>query len=218
VSPFEFIPVAEETGLIVPIGEWVLAEALAQTQRWRSELRGAADLTIAVNLSAIQLLAPDLLPAVSAALATSGIPASAVHLEITESVVMNDVERSIETLRSLRTSGVALSVDDFGTGYSSLSYLKQLPVTALKIDRSFVDGLGGDGQHDPSIVDAVVSLARALGLGVVAEGVETRGQLSALQRLGAERAQGYLWSKPMPADDVPAWLARHAAALPAAHP
>jgi diguanylate cyclase (GGDEF)-like protein len=207
VSPAEFIPVAEEAGLIVPIGAWVLTEALAQTQRWRTELPGAADLTIAVNLSASQLLAPDLLHAVSAALRASGIPASAVHLEITESVVMNDVERSIATLQALRSNGVALSVDDFGTGYSSLSYLKQLPVTTLKIDRSFVDGLGGDGQHDPSIVDAVISLARALDLGVVAEGVETRGQHVALQRLGAERAQGYLWSKPMPAADVPAWLA-----------
>jgi EAL domain-containing protein (putative c-di-GMP-specific phosphodiesterase class I) len=191
----------------VPIGAWVLTEALAQTQRWRTELPGAADLTIAVNLSASQLLAPDLLHAVSAALRASGIPASAVHLEITESVVMNDVERSIATLQALRSNGVALSVDDFGTGYSSLSYLKQLPVTTLKIDRSFVDGLGGDGQHDPSIVDAVISLARALDLGVVAEGVETHGQHVALQRLGAERAQGYLWSKPMPATDVPAWLA-----------
>jgi diguanylate cyclase (GGDEF)-like protein len=207
VSPLEFIPVAEETGLIVPIGEWVLAQALAQTQAWRTELPGAADLTIAVNLSASQLLAPDLLRAVSATLTSSGIPASAVHLEITESVVMDDVERSIATLDSLRSSGVALAVDDFGTGYSSLSYLKQLPVTTLKIDRSFVDGLGGDGRRDPSIVDAVVSLARALRLGVVAEGVETRGQLGALQRLGADRAQGYLWAKPMPAPDVPAWLA-----------
>ncbi|MCW2612718.1 MAG: hypothetical protein JWM15_3964 [Cryptosporangiaceae bacterium] len=212
VSPAEFIPVAEETGLIVPIGEWVLAEALAQVQTWRTELPGAADLTIAVNLSASQLLAPDLLRSVSAALTTSGIPASAVHLEITESVVMNEVERSIATLQSLRSRGVALAVDDFGTGYSSLSYLKQLPVTTLKIDRSFIDGLGADGEQDPSIVDAIVSLAGALGLGVVAEGVETRGQLSALQRLDADRAQGYLWSKPMPAADVPAWLVRCAAA------
>jgi diguanylate cyclase (GGDEF)-like protein len=210
VSPAEFIPVAEETGLIVPIGEWVLAEALAQTQTWRTELPGAADFTIAVNLSASQLLSPALLRSVSTALATSGIPASAVHLEITESVVMNDVERSIATLQALRSRGVALAVDDFGTGYSSLSYLRQLPVTTLKIDRSFVDELGEDSEHGRSIVDAIISLARAMGLNVVAEGVETRGQLSALQRLRADRAQGYLWSKPLPAADVPAWLARRA--------
>jgi diguanylate cyclase (GGDEF)-like protein len=212
VSPAEFVPVAEETGLIVQIGEWVLAEALGQTQAWRTLLPGAEDLTIAVNLSAAQLLGADLLDAVSAAVADSGLPAPAVHLEITESVVMGDVERSVATLNALRTSGVALSVDDFGTGYSSLSYLRQLPVTTLKIDRSFVNGLGADGEGDPSIVDAVVSLARALDLGVVAEGVETRGQLTAVRHRGVELAQGYLWSPPMAAADVPAWLARSAAA------
>jgi diguanylate cyclase (GGDEF)-like protein len=217
VSPAEFIPVAEETGLIVPIGEWVLTEALAQMQTWRTELPGAGNLTIAVNLSAFQLLAPDLLSCVSGALTDSGIPASAVHLEVTESVVMDDVERSIATLQSLRTIGVALAVDDFGTGYSSLSYLKQLPVTTLKIDRSFVDGLDGDGEYDPSIVDAIISLARAMALNVVAEGVETRGQLDALQRLRADRAQGYLWAKPLPAADVPAWLAATQRSLDAPH-
>jgi diguanylate cyclase (GGDEF)-like protein len=206
VSPADFIPVAEETGLIVPIGEWVCTEALAQVQRWRTEVAGADHLSIAVNLSARQLLAPDLAGVVSRAIAAAAIPAAAVHLEVTESVVMNDVERSIETLLSLRLSGVAVAIDDFGTGYSSLNYLKQLPVTTLKIDRSFVDGLGGNDPHDPSIVDAIISLGRALGLDVVAEGVETPEQLAELRRLGAGLAQGYLWAAPMPAEQVPAWL------------
>jgi predicted signal transduction protein with EAL and GGDEF domain len=211
VSPLDFIPVAEDTGLIVPIGEWVLAEALTQVQSWREIVPGAEHISIAVNLSARQLLAPNLVTVVSDAIRTAGIPAGQVHLEITESVVMNDVEKSVKTLAALRRLGVRLAIDDFGTGYSSLNYLKRLPVDTLKVDRSFVDGLGGSDPHDPSIVDAIISLARALDLDVVAEGVETERQLAELRRLGAQHAQGYLWSKPLRTDDVPGWLSSRAA-------
>jgi diguanylate cyclase (GGDEF)-like protein len=206
VFPSDFIPVAEESGLIVPIGEWVLTEALGQAQDWRTRVPGAEDLFVAINLSARQLLAPDLLHVVAGAIDAAAIPAAAVHLEITESVVMNDVERSVKTLAALRSLGVRLAVDDFGTGYSSLSYLKRLPVNTLKIDRSFIDGLGGQDPHDPSIVHAIISLARALDLDVIAEGVETPAQLTELRHLGAGLAQGYLWSKPLPPEEVTRWL------------
>jgi diguanylate cyclase (GGDEF)-like protein/PAS domain S-box-containing protein len=199
VAPADFIPLAEETGLIVPIGAWVLGEALQQAQTWRA---AGHELSISVNLSARQLMWADLVDTVRSAVHRSGIDPRAVHLEITESVLMDDVEHSIGTLTTLRDLGIHFEVDDFGTGYSSLSYLQRLPIDTLKIDRSFVDGLGTEG-HDPAIVRAIVGLGRALGMNVHAEGVEQPGELAELRTLGCDLAQGYLWSPALPAADFP---------------
>jgi diguanylate cyclase (GGDEF)-like protein/PAS domain S-box-containing protein len=198
ISPDQFIPIAEETGLIVPIGEWVLGEACRQAQTWHRTYPELAHLTVSVNLSGRQINQSDLIPVVTNILADTGLAPSSLVLEITESVLMGDAEASIVILRSLRDLGLHLSVDDFGTGYSSLSYLKKFPVDALKIDKSFVDGLGTEGD-DSAIVRAIISLAGSLGLHTVAEGVETPTQLKALTDLGADKAQGYLFSRPQPA-------------------
>jgi diguanylate cyclase (GGDEF)-like protein/PAS domain S-box-containing protein len=210
VSPADFVPIAEETGLIVPIGEWVLEQSLAQLAMWRQE-PGWEALRVSVNLSANQLTSDELTERVAEAVRRSGVPAAALHLEITESVLMDGIEGSLKVLNRLRRLGLHLAVDDFGTGYSSLSYLKQLPVDVLKIDRSFVDGLGSD-PHDTSIVQAITAMADALALEILAEGVETERQLSALRELGCPLAQGYLWSEPLTPADATEWLrARRAA-------
>jgi diguanylate cyclase (GGDEF)-like protein/PAS domain S-box-containing protein len=198
VSPDQFIPIAEETGLIIPIGEWVLGEACRQAQTWHRTYPELAHLTVSVNLSGRQINQSDLIPVVTNVLADTGLAPSSLVLEITESVLMGDAEASVVILRSLRGLGLHLSVDDFGTGYSSLSYLKKFPVDALKIDKSFVDGLGTESD-DSAIVRAIISLAGSLGLSTVAEGVETPTQLKALTDLGADKAQGYLFSRPQPA-------------------
>jgi len=200
----EFIGLAEETGLIVEIGLWVLREACAQHVRWRQQ-HPDHQLLLRVNLSALQLGEPDLLPKVMGIIRETGIEPSCLCLEITETVVMADAEASLEVLQKLRGLGVELAIDDFGTGYSSLSYLKRLPVDVLKIDRSFVDGLGTD-PDDTAIVQAIMVLASSLGLSVTAEGVETDVQLDELMRLGCRRVQGYLFGRPAPADEVTARL------------
>jgi diguanylate cyclase (GGDEF)-like protein len=200
-GPAEFIPVAEETGLVVPIGMWVFTEACRQLATWRRTVRNLPPLTLSVNLSTRQLLEPELLPVLSAALTREGIEASALIVEITESVLMEDVTYFIEVLSALKSLGVRVAVDDFGTGYSSLEYLKRFPIDALKIDRTFVDGLPED-PHDSAIVTAIIAMARALGLSVVAEGVETAEQLATLRALGCDMGQGYHWSKPLPPDDL----------------
>jgi diguanylate cyclase (GGDEF)-like protein/PAS domain S-box-containing protein len=199
MSPAEFIPLAEETGLIVPLGAWVLSEALRQARLWHAEGR---PLEIGVNLSARQLMSPDLVGTVRRTLEESGIDPAYVHLEITESVLMDDVEYSIETLTALKELGIHFAVDDFGTGYSSLSYLKRLPIDTLKIDQSFVRGLGV-AENDSSIVRAILGLGRALGMDLLAEGVEGPAQLAELKALGCDTAQGYLWSCPVAAADFP---------------
>jgi diguanylate cyclase (GGDEF)-like protein/PAS domain S-box-containing protein len=199
--PGEFIAVAEETGLIVPIGAWVLDQACRQIQRWHADRPGRPPLRVAVNLSGRQLGHPGLVEDVSAALADTGIDPALVELEITESVLMDDVETSEETLRRLKALGVRIVVDDFGTGYSSLSYLRRFPVDQLKVDRSFVAGLGTD-PGDSAIVAAIVTLAHTLGLTAVAEGVETAAQLAELRRLGCARAQGYLFARPSTGHDI----------------
>ncbi|WP_394247956.1 putative bifunctional diguanylate cyclase/phosphodiesterase [Arthrobacter pityocampae] len=214
VPPAEFIPVAEETGLIVELGRWVLENALTQAQAWRAQVPGASGLRIAVNLSARQLQDHGLVATVAEAMENAGIDPSAVELEITESAVMKDVERSMTTLTRLRSMGIGLSVDDFGTGYSSLSYLSRLPVTTLKIDRSFVEGLDGSDAHARPIVAAVTMMAGALGLDVVAEGVESEDHLRELETLGVGLAQGFLWAEPMPGHQVAPWLAASAAGTP----
>ncbi|WP_298254904.1 bifunctional diguanylate cyclase/phosphodiesterase [uncultured Arthrobacter sp.] len=213
VSPCEFVPIAEETGLIVPIGRWVLVQALAQAQRWRADVPGAAGLRIAVNLSARQLVDPDLCASVADAIGRAGIDPSAVELEITESTLMKNVERSMATLTQLRGLGVGLSVDDFGTGYSSLSYLSRFPVTTLKVDRSFVEELDGRDEHARPIIAAVTMMAAALGLDVVAEGVETPNQLEQLDALDVGSAQGFLWAEPLRVDDVVPWLSARAGSV-----
>jgi diguanylate cyclase (GGDEF)-like protein/PAS domain S-box-containing protein len=206
ISPIEFIPVAEETGMIIPIGEWVLRQSLAQAQKWRTEAPGAENLSISVNLSTLQLQDPDFLGVVADALTQTGLDPMALHLEITETMVMNDVEAAMGTLHGLRSLGVRLSIDDFGTGYAALSYLSRLPVQTIKIDQSFVEGLGGDDPHASPIVDAIVSLARALDLDVIAEGVESAKQLRELRQIGSRLAQGFLWSRPLPPEEIPEWL------------
>jgi diguanylate cyclase (GGDEF)-like protein len=200
VEPAEFIPLAEESGLILPLGRWVLLEACRQLAEWRAD--GRPELQVTVNLSARQFSDPGLIDVVAEALARADLPAEALWLEITESVLMEEVEATAETLVALKRLGVHLAVDDFGTGYSSLSYLKRFPVDLLKIDRSFIDGLGTDPE-DGAIVLAIVSLAQALRLEVVAEGVEHFHQLEALHRLGCDAVQGYLLARPAPADGLP---------------
>jgi diguanylate cyclase (GGDEF)-like protein/PAS domain S-box-containing protein len=201
MSPDEFIPLAEDAGLIMAIGAWVLEEACAQTARWMADHPEAAGFSISVNLSARQLLLPNLVDEVVDVLRRTVLPANRLTLEITETVLMEDVDFSIERLLGLKELGVRLAVDDFGTGYSSLSYLKQLPIDTLKVDRTFVDGLGTDA-HDSSIVAAVVALAEALGLTALAEGVETRLHVAELRSLGCKFAQGFHYSRPVPAEEL----------------
>jgi diguanylate cyclase (GGDEF)-like protein/PAS domain S-box-containing protein len=206
ISPLEFIPIAEETGMIVPIGEWVLRRALAQAQQWRGEVAGAQHLSMSVNLSALQLQNPDFVGVVADALEQSGFDPESLHLEITESMVMNDIAATVQTLHALRSLGVQLSIDDFGTGQASLGYLTRMPVHTLKIDRSFEAGLGGENPKAGTVVEAVVTLARGLDLDVIAEGVETTEQLAELRRIGSRLAQGFLWSQPLPPEEIPQWL------------
>jgi diguanylate cyclase (GGDEF)-like protein/PAS domain S-box-containing protein len=196
VRPDEFVGLAEETGLVVPIGSWALEESCRQARRWHD---AGADVSMSVNLSPRQLAEPGLVDDVARVLRETGVSPDKVWLEITENTLMRDAESMARSLGSLRSLGVHLAVDDFGTGYSSMTYLKRFPVDALKVDRSFVDGLGRDPE-DTAICTAVVSLAHALGLRAVAEGVETPEQLAELRTLGCEMAQGYLFGKPQPAE------------------
>ncbi len=208
VSPMTFIPLAEDTGLIVPIGDWVLAQALRQLATWRR--LGLSELKVAVNLSANQLHVPNFLARVTELLAQSDLPPSALQLEITESVAMQQPERTVALLCELRALGVSLAIDDFGTGYSSLSYLKQMPLNCLKLDRSFVGDLEHDA-NDAAICTATISMAHSLGLKVVAEGVETAGQLEFLRALGCDSVQGFFFSPPVPAAECKAYVdAMHA--------
>lgn len=201
IYPDEFIPLAEETGLIVEIGEWVLKEACRQAQGWEAVYQGSAPLTISVNLSAGQLLQPDLSETVARTLAETGMSPTSLQLEITESVLMQDVETAIRVLHELKSLGVQLAIDDFGTGYSALSYFKRFPFDVLKIDRTFVKGLGEDKQ-DSAIVRTVIMLAKTLNLVVVGEGIETSTQLGQLQVLGCDRGQGYHFARPLPGEEV----------------
>ncbi len=205
ISPSQFIPLAEETGLILPVGSWMLEHALAQVQTWQRQVAQASDTWVAVNISPRQLADPDLVNKVARALAETGLPADNLHLEITETAVMRGIEDARPVLTELRDLGVHLIIDDFGMGYSSLHRLKRLPVTALKIDRSFVEGLGRDAS-DLSIVDAIINMANSLSLGVIAEGVETLEQLQILRSLGAPLGQGYLWSRALPPESLTPWL------------
>jgi diguanylate cyclase (GGDEF)-like protein len=201
LGPMEFIPFAEETDLIFSLGRWVLREACQTMARWRRELPGAEDAYITVNLSAHQLSDTELLDTIASALADSGLPPEALVMEVTESMLMSDTSASIAMLGGIHEMGVGLAIDDFGTGYSSLAQLKRFPVKILKIDKSFVDGLGAF-ENDEAIVAAIVQLSKALGLVVLAEGVERPVQLQRVAELGCDLYQGYLMSRPTKADSV----------------
>jgi diguanylate cyclase (GGDEF)-like protein len=208
VSPADFIPVAEETGLIVPIGQWVLNEACANVRQWQLESPSHRSLSLSVNLSARQVAQPDLLERIKEALAASKLSPHCLKLEITESVVMENAEAAALMFKQLRSLGVQLSIDDFGTGYSSLSYLHRFPLNYLKIDRSFVMRLTTD--NDNAIVRTISTLAQNLGMEVIAEGVETEEQYQQLKMLGCEYGQGYLFSRPVDNDGVARLLAQDA--------
>ncbi len=201
VFPDKFIPVAEESGLIIPIGAWVMREACEQLERWRVDHWSGPNGAMEVNLSARQIDHPDVVETVERILAQTGVMPANLTLEITESALMNDAKAALEVLRALKSLGVTLAIDDFGTGYSSLSYLQRFPLDILKVDKSFVDTLGMESEGS-EIVAAVINLAHALGLQVIAEGVETEQQLEVLQRLDCDFAQGYLFSRPVPATDL----------------
>jgi diguanylate cyclase (GGDEF)-like protein len=202
VPPLEFIPVAEESGLIVPLGDWVMREAMRKAARWRELARpGEPPVVVSVNLSARQMAERDLVSSVARALEDSGVDARQIALEITETVLVQDTVVAAETLHALQELGVKLVLDDFGTGYSSLGYVKRFPLSFLKIDRSFVAELGRNGR-DAAIVSAIAEMARALGARVVAEGVETEEQLAAARKLGCELAQGYHFARPLPPDEM----------------
>jgi diguanylate cyclase (GGDEF)-like protein/PAS domain S-box-containing protein len=203
IEPADFVPLAEETGLIVPIGEWVLRTACAQARRWRDQ--GHNGIRVMVNISPRQFQDRKLGAVIDRALADAGLPADHLELEMTESVIMRDTDDTIRALKDLKAKGIRLSVDDFGTGYSSLGYLKLFPVDALKIDRSFVRDISVD-EFDEAIASSIIGLARSLRLRVIAEGVETSTQLAFLRRAGCDEMQGHLFSKAVPAQEFEALL------------
>jgi len=209
LSPADFIGMAEETGMIVPIGRWVLREACRQATVWQTEWPNDPPLTISVNLSAEQLDSSDLVRDVKAALRQSGLPAESLVLGITESVLMRDTEKAIARLDKLKSLGVRLAIDDFGTGFSSLAYLQNLPCDSLKVPKPFLDGLG-DGGQATSLVRGIIELGRTLGLTVVAEGVEQARQWESLEALSCDLVQGYYFARPQSSERIDALLRRHA--------
>jgi diguanylate cyclase (GGDEF)-like protein/PAS domain S-box-containing protein len=203
IPPLAFIPIAEESGVIVPLGRWILAEACRQLTIWQQTRPGSSMQSVAVNVSARQIHDPGFVQDVAAALVQSGLDAQCLTLEITESATMQDANMTIAVLGELKKLGVRLAIDDFGTGYSSLSYLRQFPFDVLKIDKSFVDAMGAG---DTKLTSAIVNIAKSLGLEIVAEGVEQRGQLDRLRTLDCDIAQGYYFSEPITADQIDALL------------
>ena len=204
ISPLSFIPVAEETGLIVEIGNWVLREACRQNKAWQDA--GLPPLTVSVNVSARQFQDKRLVQSVAEALRDSGLDPSRLELELTESVIMQDAKLAVATMLELQGLGVQISIDDFGVGYSSLSALKTFPIARLKIDKSFIDGLPND-EHDKAVASAVISLGQKLRLRVIAEGVETPEQIAYLRANNCDEIQGYCYSKPIEAHEMAALLA-----------
>lgn len=208
LPPGEFVPFAEENGLIVPIGRWVLEQACRQAKEWQEQHPSGPHIIMSVNVSAAQFRSPELVEDIARVLQETGLEAGLLTLEITEGVLLEDAQANADTLERLKTLGVRLAIDDFGTGYSSLAYLKRLPVDYLKIDQSFITNLEQDSK-DRLLVSGVIYLAHGLGLKVVAEGVEKAEQLAQLQQMGCDIAQGYYFSRP---------LAREAATLLASNP
>ncbi|NLC23641.1 MAG: GGDEF domain-containing protein, partial [Oxalobacter sp.] len=206
ISPAEFIPVAEANGEIVPIGEWVLRTAARQLKEW---LDGGFDsLSMSVNLSAVQFRHPRLSEMIMHVLDEFALPPESMHIELTEGVAMENPMAAIAIIDQLHQRGLRISIDDFGTGYSSLAYLKRFSVYILKIDRSFVQDIPADAD-DMAIVEAVISLADSMGMVTVAEGVETEEQLAFLRERGCKEIQGYLLSRPIPAENIPGFLVEH---------
>jgi EAL domain-containing protein (putative c-di-GMP-specific phosphodiesterase class I) len=207
ISPAEFIPLAEETGLILELGRWVLGTACAQVRRWQGQ--GFSELRLGVNLSGRQFQEADLVHGIAQALERTGLDPRDLDLELTESSIMRDPEQAVAKLQALSRLGIRLSIDDFGTGYSSLAHLKRFPIKALKIDQSFIRDITTE-PNDAAIAQAIIALAESLRLKVVAEGVETREQLDLLRRFRCDEMQGYLFSKPLPPDDLLELLKRGA--------
>ncbi|HJV92838.1 MAG TPA: EAL domain-containing protein, partial [Azonexus sp.] len=206
--PGRFIPVAEESGLIVPLGTWVLHEACREAVKWQAT--GMSDLVVAVNLSALQFKRGDIEQAVASALKESGLNPGQLELELTESILIRDTEKVLATVKRLKLMGVKLSIDDFGTGYSSLSYLKRFQVDKLKIDQSFIRDLAAN-PDDSAIVRAIIQMAHSLGLRTIAEGVESKEALDLLQIYHCNESQGYLHGRPMPAAAFAAYIDAHLA-------
>ncbi|MCB1013346.1 MAG: EAL domain-containing protein, partial [Microthrixaceae bacterium] len=205
VPPNEFVPVAEKSGLIFELERWVMREACQQLRAWQLRLPARSTLTMSINLSVRQLMHEDILHDVRDAIGDAGLDPSTVNLEITETTLMHDTEMARQRLSELRDLGVSLAVDDFGTGYSSLQYVQRFPIDVIKIDRSFVTGLGtnpGDG----AVVQSMIELSQRLGVYTVAEGIDRPEQVTLLQSLGADLGQGYLFSKPVPASQIDALL------------
>jgi len=195
IHPDEFIPLAEATGLVIPIGRWILQQACIEASKWPDNI------TVAVNVSSVQISGADLLDDVNTALAASNLPANRLVLEITESVIMEDVIATQALLHELKLRGVSIAIDDFGTGFSSLQYLRSFPVDKLKIDRSFISGIDTEPETRP-IIRAIVDLGVHLGKQTLAEGVENQAQLEIVQQLGCAEVQGYLISRPSRAEDL----------------
>ena len=205
LAPLKFIPVAEETNLIVPLGEWILTQACRQMQSWRDQYGAALDVSVTVNISIRQFQQRELVDLVSRALKNSGLPARLLILEITESFMMQDTEATIEKLHELKKLGVRLAIDDFGTGYSSLSYLQRFPIDILKIDKSFIDKLG-QGSEGNAVAKAIIMMGDSLNLKTIAEGIEHLEQINELQLLGCEAGQGFHFAKPLTVGDMGEFL------------
>jgi diguanylate cyclase (GGDEF)-like protein/PAS domain S-box-containing protein len=214
IMPGGFIPVAEETGLIVPLGVWVLGEACRQAGEWRDRFPETSDMSMSVNLSMRQLLEPDLVPRVAEVLADVDLDPRRLTLEITEGSLLQDVGETTAKLGALKDLGARLALDDFGTGSSSLGHLRQFPIDVLKIDKSFVDGLGDTGSDASALVRAIIELARTLHLTTVAEGIESSDQLTELRSAGCDLGQGYLFAKPLPREDLEALLRKGGVFVP----
>ena len=205
VPPLQFIPLAEASGLIIPIGAFVICTVCRQIKTWQEA--GYKQINIALNVSSRQFDQQNLIEIVKEALQDAMIPPQCLELEITESTIMRNPEKAIQILMEIKVMGIQITIDDFGTGYSSLSYLKRLPLDFLKIDQSFVENLASD-PNDQAIVRATIAMAHSLNLKTIAEGVETAEQLSFLQEHGCDEIQGYLFSRPLPAEEIPGILAK----------
>jgi EAL domain-containing protein (putative c-di-GMP-specific phosphodiesterase class I) len=203
MNPSEFIPLAEETGLIIPLGQWVLRQACEQMQRWVNS--GWPPLVMAVNCSSVQFTKSNVIEDINNAISLSGLDPKYLEIELTESLLLQDGEKGIQIIKDMKALGIQVAIDDFGTGFSSLSYLKRLPVDKLKIDKSFVDDLATDS-GDAAIVTAIITLSHNLKLKVVAEGVETQEQYDMLRGFKCNEAQGYLISRPLDIAELEEWM------------